>query len=521
MTVKIDKDNIKIYNSNRDWVSIFVKLKLIPMNTHHYIAVDLGATSGRTILGTIDQEGLKIKELNRFPNKMIEVGGHYFWNIFSLYDCIKEGLRVAAREKVTIDSIGIDTWGVDFVFVGDDGTILGLPYAYRDPHTFEASQRFFEKEMSRDEVYRRTGIQFLNFNSLYQLYALKESSSSLLKAASKVLFIPDALSYMLTGNMVTEYTIASTSQLLDVHKRDFDKDLLQTVRLTDSNFAKMVMPGTVIGTLREDIAKEVGLPCLPVVAVAGHDTASAVAAVPAQDRNFAYLSSGTWSLMGIEVESPIVSESANRNNITNEGGVDGSIRFLKNITGMWILEQCIKMWKLEGKDFSYPELVAMAESAPAFERFIDPDDSSFVNPANMLEAIDAYCRRTNQPVPTTDAEYVRLIFESLAMKYRMVLDVFQSYADFPIERLHIIGGGSRNRLLSQMTANSIGKSVVAGPAEATAIGNIMIQAWSKGVVSSLSEMRKMIAEAVQVETFMPNDVDRWDRGYAKFKELIK
>ena len=491
------------------------------MNTHHYIAVDLGATSGRTILGTIDQEGLKIKELNRFPNKMIEIGGHYFWNIFSLYESIKEGLRAAAQEGVTIDSIGIDTWGVDFVFVGDDGTILGLPYAYRDPHTVDAAQRFFEKEMSRDEVYGRTGIQFLNFNSLYQLYALKESASSLLRAASKVLFVPDALSYMLTGNMVTEYTIASTSQLLDVHKRDFDGELLRTVGLDETNFAKMVMPGTVVGALREDIAKEVGLPYLPVVAVAGHDTASAVAAIPAQDRNFAYLSSGTWSLMGIEIESPVVSESANRNNITNEGGVDGSIRFLKNITGMWILEQCIKTWKLEGKDYTYPELVAMAESAPAFERFIDPDDSTFVNPSNMVEAIDAYCRRTSQPLPTSDAEYVRLIFESLAMKYRMVLDIFQSYADFPIERLHIIGGGSRNRLLSQMTANSIGKGVVAGPAEATAIGNIMIQAWSKGVVSSLSEMRKMIAEAVCVETFMPGDVERWNCGYAKFKELIK
>lgn len=491
------------------------------MEAHHYIAVDLGATSGRTVLGTIDKDGLRIKELNRFPNKIIAVGGHCFWDIFALYDSIKEGLRVAAQEKIEIDSIGIDTWGVDFVFVGDDGTILGLPYSYRDPHTVAASQRFFEKEMSRDEVYKRTGIQFLNFNSLYQLYALRESSSSLLNAASKLLFIPDALSYMLTGNMVTEYTIASTSQLLDVHKRDFDHTLLNTVRLKPDNFAKMVMPGTVIGALREDIAQEVGLPGLPVVAVAGHDTASAVAAVPAVDKNFAYLSSGTWSLMGIEIGSPIVSEAANRSNITNEGGVDGTIRFLKNITGMWILEQCMKIWKLAGKNFTYSELVAMAESAPAFVRFIDPDDVSFVNPSNMLEAIDEYCRKTGQTVPSSDAEYVRLIFESLAMKYRMVLDLFQSYADFPIERLHIIGGGSRNRLLSQMTANSIGKVVVAGPAEATAIGNIMIQAWAKGFVSSLGEMRKVIADAVSVETFVPEDMAQWECGYAKFKEIIK
>ncbi len=491
------------------------------MKTHHYIAVDLGATSGRTVLGTIDENGLQIKELNRFPNKIMEWRGHYFWNVFSLYESIKEGLHAAAREKLTIDSMGIDTWGVDFVLVGDDGSILGLPYSYRDPHTIEASQHFFEKEMPRDEVYRRTGIQYLNFNSLYQLYALREESSSLLKAATKVLFMPDALSYMLTGNMVTEYTIASTTQLLDVYKRNFDKDLLGTLRLTEYNFAPMVMPGTIVGELSAAIAQEVGLPQLPVVAVGGHDTASAVAAIPATDRNFAYLSSGTWSLMGIEIPAPIVSESARKSNITNEGGVDGSIRFLKNITGMWILEQCIKRWKAEGKNYTYSELVEMAEEAPAFARFIDPDDISFVNPPDMVEAISEFCKATGQTIPDSDAAYVRLIFESLAMKYRMTLDLFQTYADFPIERLHIIGGGARNRFLSQMTADAIGKKVIAGPAEATAIGNIMLQAWASNVVASLSEMRQMIADAVRVEEFVPRDKARWDIGYEQFEKLIK
>lgn len=489
------------------------------MNAHHYIAIDLGATSGRTILGTVDANGLQIKELNRFSNKIVEIDGHCFWNICSLFDSIKEGLRIAAREHVCIDSIGIDTWGVDFLLIGKDGLILGLPYSYRDQHSVVAAKHFFENEMSQEELYERTGIQFLNFNTLFQLYALKENCSPQLNAASKVLFLPDALSYLLTGSIVTEYTIASTSQLLDVNRRDFDEKLLRSVYLTSDNFGKIVMPGTVIGTLKESIAEEVGLSCVPVVAVAGHDTASAVAAVPALDRNFAYLSSGTWSLMGIEIDNPIVTEDAKECNITNEGGIDGSIRFLKNITGMWILEQCLKIWRLEGKDYTYPQLVEMASSVSAFERFIDPDDALFVNPSNMVEAIKEYCRNTHQTEPVTDAEFVRLIFESLAMKYRKVLDMFQSFADFPIERLHIIGGGSRNELLCQMTSNSIGKEVLSGPTEATAIGNVMVQAKSSGLFSTLSEMREVIAKAVNLKTYMPSETELWAAGYEKFLEI--
>lgn len=489
------------------------------MDIHHYIAVDLGATSGRTILGTIDENGLKIRELNRFQNKIVEIGGHCFWNICSLFESIKDGLRIAAQENVCIESIGIDTWGVDFVLVGKDGMILGLPYSYRDQYSVVASKHFFENEMTKDCLYERTGIQFLNFNSLFQLYALKENCSPQLNAVSKVMFMPDALSYLLTGKVVTEYTIASTSQLLDVYNRRFDEMLLKTVHLTPENFGQIVMPGTVIGNLTENIANEVGLPCVPVVAVAGHDTASAVAAVPAQDKNFAYLSSGTWSLMGIEMANPVVNQAASDCNITNEGGVDGSIRFLKNITGMWILEQCLKVWRNEGKDYSYPQLVEMAGSASAFERFIDPDDSLFANPSNMVESIVEYCRKTNQPLPVCHADFVRLIFESLAMKYRKVLEIFQAFADFPIDRLHIIGGGSRNGLLNQMTSNSIGKEVVSGPTEATAIGNIMVQAKASGLYSSLSEMRKVIADAVNVQSFIPADSEQWEIGYAKFLEV--
>ena len=486
-----------------------------------FLAFDLGATSGRSILGTLNEGKLQMKELTRFPNQILELNGHAYWNIFSLYEHLKAGMIAAAKEDVEITSIGIDTWGVDFVFLGDDGQILGIPHAYRDQHTVGAPEEYFKNVMPRKEVYDLTGIQILNFNSLYQLYAMKRDKSSLLNAAKEALFIPDALSYMLTGKKVVEYTIASTSQILNPRTKKFETQLLEKMGVKPDLFGNIVMPGYIIGTLTDALAAETGLGKLPVVAVAGHDTASAVAAVPAKNEKFAYLSSGTWSLMGIEVKDPIITEETSTLNITNEGGVEGTTRLLKNITGMWILEQCIQTWKSQGKSYSYPELVAMAEGAPAFVRFIDPDDAAFVNPPDMVAAIDAYCRATGQPEPQSDAEYVRLIFESLAMKYRMTLDLFQSYAHFPIERLHIIGGGSRNRFLSQMTADAIGRPVVAGPAEATAIGNVMLQARAGGVVASLGEMRQMIAEAVQVEVFEPRATDRWRAGYMQFEKLIK
>lgn len=491
------------------------------MKPCYFIAIDLGATSGRTILGSVGENTIEFKELSRFPNKIIRLGDHFYWNIFSLFESIKEGLKAAAQENITISSIGIDTWGVDFAFIGDDGSIMGLPYSYRDPHTFKAADDFFTRKLSRDQVYQRTGIQIMNFNSLYQFHALQTEESSQLKSASHILFMPDALSYMLTGEMVTEYTIASTSQLLDVNTRKFDDVLLGSVGLYPSMFGRIVEPGTEIGKLNPYLAKEVGLPCIPVIAVAGHDTASAVAAVPASDEKYAYLSSGTWSLMGIEVNKPIVSDKANTLNITNEGGVDGTIRFLKNITGMWLLEQCLKVWKSEGREYSYSEIVEMANGVNAFERFIDPDDPGFANPPDMTEAICDYCIKTSQSCPGTDAEFIGLIFASLAMKYRQVIDHFQSFVDFTIEKLHIIGGGSRNKLLSQMTANATGKVVIAGPSEATAIGNIMLQAKSAGLVKSLQEIRDMVAKTVDTESYRPSDTEVWNEAYKKFLDVLQ
>lgn len=490
------------------------------MQPEHFIAFDLGATSGRTILGTLDGDSLRMKELTRFPNQVLPMQGHVHWNIFSLYEHLCEGLRAAAREGVKIRSIGIDTWGVDVAFVGRDGSLLGMPYAYRDPHTEGMPEAYFAEAMPRDEVYARTGIQIMDFNTLYQLFALHREGSSQLEAAQHLLFMPDALSYLLTGRMVTEYTIASTSQMLNPRTKQLDADLLKPTDVAPDRFPEVVMPGHRIGTLRPELAAACGLPEIPVIAVAGHDTASAVAAVPATDERFAYLSSGTWSLMGIETPEPVIDERTSAYNITNEGGVEGTIRLLKNITGMWLLEQCLKEWKAQGTEYTYPQIVALAEEAAPFRSMIDPDDASFAHPESMVAAIEAYCTRTAQPVPGTHAEFIRTIFESLALKYRCVLERFREMAPFPIERLHVIGGGSKNALLNRFTANSTGMPVVAGPSEATAIGNIMLQAKAAGLAGSLAEMRQLIARCVPTETFMPDERETWEAAYARFEKVI-
>jgi rhamnulokinase len=491
------------------------------MKTGNFIAFDLGATSGRSILGTINDGRLSMKELTRFPNHMVTLAGHCHWNIFSLYEHIKEGLAVAAKEGVEITSVGIDTWGVDFAFVGADGEILGMPYAYRDAANATADAEYFENVMPRRKVYALTGIQTMCFNSLFQLYARKRDKSSALAAADKVLFMPDALSYMLTGNKVCEYTIASTSQMLDPRKKVMEPELLDSLGLSASLFPQIVMPGHVVGKLRKDIADEAGLPQIPVVAVAGHDTGSAVAAVPATDERFAYLSSGTWSLMGIEVREPVISDVTSGLNITNEGGVEGTTCLLKNITGMWLVEQCLAEWKKQGVDYTYPEMVELAIAAPEFSAFIDPDDPSLAAPASMITAIDTYIERTGQRKPVNHGEYIRIIFESLALTYRCVVEMFDALAPFPIEKLYVIGGGSKNTLLNRFTADSICRRVIAGPSEATAIGNIMIQAKSAGMVDTLQQMRAMIASGIDTREYIPQETSKWEKAYVEFLKIIK
>ena len=472
------------------------------MNKKHFLAFDLGATSGRSIVGTYDGVNFEMRELTRFPNTMMELHGNYYWNIFGLYDSLKEGLSACAQQGIELTSIGIDTWGVDFGYIGKDGTILGLPRAYRDPYTDGAPEEFFQL-VSREEVYRKTGIQIMNFNSLYQLYRAKTTGFAPLAVADKILFMPDLLSYMLTGKQVCEYTEASTSQLLNPSNRQFEPSLLEAAGLPTSLLHPLTDPGVVIGTLTDDLAKETGIGKVPVVTVAGHDTASAILSVPAENEKFAYLSSGTWSLMGIETEAPILTQDSFEKNFTNEGGVEGTTRFLKNITGMWLLEQCRKEWERDGRRYNYPEIVAMAEGVGKSPSIVNPDDSRLANPASMSKTIASICKETGQPVPQSDAEFIRCIFDSLANRYKEILSQLSGMAPFPIEKLHIIGGGSQNTLLNQYTANAIGLPVVAGPSEATAIGNCMMQAKAAGLVTDRWEIRRIVAKSFPTQTFLP------------------
>ena len=430
------------------------------MNKEYYFAVDLGATSGRTILGTLADGRLEQEELTRFPNNLIETGGHFYWDIYALYFEMIRGLKEVARRNITLTSIGIDTWGVDFVFIADDGAILRNPMAYRDPHTFGRMEEYLCHVVPQREVYDITGIQFMNFNSLFQLYAMQQDGNSAMKMAKKVLFVPDALSWMLTGEAVCEYTIASTSQMLDPRTGDLSERLIESVELTREHFGRMVQPGTQIGVLTEEVQKMTGLGPVPVIAVAGHDTGAAVAAVPAKDEQFAYLSSGTWSLMGIETKEAIINDRSYELNFTNEGGIEGTTRFLKNICGMWLYERCRKEWiargekievrgeQLEISQVSHPELQGSAMQVEAFRSIINPDDKAFANPPSMIEAIQTYCRETGQAVPETPAEICRCIFDSLALRYRQVFGWIKEFYLWIIlhdlilwKKVNLTGGG--------------------------------------------------------------------------------
>ena len=474
-------------------------------NKKYYFAVDLGATSGRTILGTLVGGKLEQEELTRFPNNLIETGGHFYWDIYALYLEMIKGLQIVGKRGIDISSIGIDTWGVDFVFIGDDDAILRNPMAYRDPHTFAAMDDYLDHVLDRKTVYDITGIQFMNFNSLFQLHAMRKANNSAMQHCKKVLFMPDALSWMLTGEAVCEYTIASTSQMLDPKTGDLSEKLIESVGLTRNHFGRMVQPGTQIGVLTEEVQKMTGLGAVPVIAVAGHDTGSAVAAVPAKDEHFAYLSSGTWSLMGIETKDAIINDRSYELNFTNEGGIEGTTRFLKNICGMWLYERCRKEWAARGE-----------RQVEAFRSIINPDDKAFANPPSMIEAIQQYCRETKQDVPETPAEICRCIFDSLALRYRQVFGWLKEFKNTSLTSvsdqgqsvalrtlspltsdivLHVIGGGSLNKYLTQFTADACG-------------------------VSDIWAMRQIIANSVEMVPYHPaGDKAAWDKAYQRFLEV--
>ena len=466
----------------------------------NYISIDIGASSGRIILTQYDKGKVEMCELTRFDNPIIPLGGHLYWDIAGLYNAILRGLREVAERGISIESIGIDTWGCDFAFFGSDGQLLGMPHCYRDRHTAGAQDNFFEK-MPAAEIYRRTGIQFMDFNSLFQLDTLKRNGSQALEHAEKILFIPDALIYMLTGKAICEYTVASTSQMLNPATGDLDEDILAALGISRDKFGVMTQPGTVVGPLSAQVQEATGLGAVSVVAVAGHDTGSAVASVPASDKTYAYLCCGTWSLLGIESSKAIISDDSFRENFTNEGGIEGTTRFLKNICGLWLFEQSRKEFK-DVPD-SVEELVALCEKS-TFDGLINPDAPCFAAPVSMTVAIREYCLSTGQNAPETPADYCRCIFRSLAQRYRQVVDTLQSMCDFPIRRLNVIGGGSQNRYLMQYTADALGMPVICGPVEGTALGNALMQMKASGVVSTLEQMRAISAASVELVTYNPS-----------------
>ncbi len=489
------------------------------MKEHHFLAFDLGASSGRAILGTIENFSLKLTEIHRFKNQMSYIQGSYFWNIFSLFDELKTGLKKCISEhQIQPESIGIDTWGVDYCLITPEGHIAGLPFAYRDHRTDNAMEEFF-RVLPIKETYLLSGIQFLQFNTLFQLFASVRENYSGLKVADSLLFTPDAFNYLFTGVKKNEYTIASTSQMLKPGKPEWEKKLFEAAGIPENLVEEIVQPGTVVGKILPEISEQTGSDEIPCIAVGSHDTASAIVSVPAQGENWAYLSSGTWSLLGIESPSPLVSEKTLEMNFTNEGGVEGTTRFLKNIMGMWLIQECKRTWDAQ-QELDWQEIVDMSNQAGPFKCLINPDDPVFLNPGNMPAAIQDYCKKTNQPVPETKGEIARCIYDSLALKYRYTIKQIESVTGKKIEKLHIIGGGANNKMMNQLTADAAGIPVLAGPTEATAIGNIMMQAKAAGAVGSVSQIREIVRNSFEVTEFEPSPQLDWAKAWGQFEKLL-
>jgi rhamnulokinase len=484
------------------------------------LAFDLGAESGRGLLGLFDGARLQLNEVHRFPNGGVRTLETLHWDVLRLHNDILNGLRIGAAQYGGVDSVGIDTWGVDFGLLGRDGSLLGNPRHYRDPHTEGIMEAAFAR-ISRTELYRRTGIQFMRFNSLFQLLALQRDRSPLLEAAHTLLFIPDLFHYFLTGIKVNEYTNASTSQLLDPHTRTWDLDLVRSLNLPERICGTIVKPGTVLGLLRPSVASDTGLMPVPVIAPATHDTAAAVAAVPSRGEAWAYISSGTWSLMGVEIPAPLTGESVLAANFTNEGGVGNTIRLLKNIMGLWLVQECRRAWERGGQTYSYEELMRLAGEAPPFVSLVDPDDSSFVLPPSMPNALADFCRRTGQPAPESVGATVRCALESLALRYRWGLEKLEELTGKRLEVIHIVGGGCRNALLCRLTADACNRLVLAGPVEATAIGNVLVQAIGLGLLGSLAEGREVVRKSFEVESYEPKDPGAWEEAYGRFRGLLE
>ncbi|MDB6030106.1 MAG: rhaB [Verrucomicrobiales bacterium] len=490
------------------------------MSEQIYLGVDLGAESGRVMAGIWDGKILRLEELHRFPNGGVAIADTLRWDVLRLWNEIQHGLALAARRfGKSVVSVGVDTWGVDYVLLSKTGELLGQPYHYRDTRTKGMFQEAFAK-VSKPEIFAATGLQFMEINTLYQLLAHQQRNPEILTTAHRFLMMPDFFNWCLSGEQAVEFTNATTTQFFHPTNRTWSMDLLQGLGLPAHILPQVVEPGTRLGALRKSLMERTGLGAAAVIAPATHDTGSAVAAVPTSipgRSNWAYISSGTWSLMGVEVKEAVTSPRALELNFTNEGGIDGTYRLLKNIMGLWLVQQCKRAFEAKDRSADYPELVKLAEAAEPLRSFINPDDSCFLNPPDMASAIQRFCRETGQPVPETEGQIIRCVLESLALKYKSVLAGLEELTGTPIEVIHVVGGGCRNMLLNQFTANACGRPVLAGPVEATVMGNLLVQIRSKGELGS--DLRSVVRASSEVTEVKPQSSAQWDDAFGRFCQL--
>ena len=480
------------------------------------LAIDLGASSGRGIVGSFDGKKLTLRENHRFSNDPVITNGRMYWDILRIFHEIKQSITKTVLEKDNVSSIGIDTWGVDYAYLDKHGRMLANPTHYRDTRTV-GMQEYVNGILPLDQLYARCGIQSIDFNTIFQMAADRRYEPEVFDRAERMLNIPDLLNYFLTGNMANEYTILSTGGFLDANKREFAFDLLEKLDIPTRLFGKIVQPGYKVGKLLPQVLSETGKTDADVITVASHDTASAVIAVPTQEEDFIYISSGTWSLMGTELKAPLINEQSQKLNLTNEGGAMGTIRFLKNIMGLWLIQESRRQWRREGNEYSFAQMEAWAKECNPMQCFINPDDASFATPGNMPEKVREFCRRTGQHVPESVGEVVRCIYESLALKYRQTAESIETLMGRKAKVIHVVGGGTKDRFLSQMTADACGIPVAAGPEEATAIGNLMMQAIAAGEVADLKQARQIVADSFELKHYTPSaDRSLWDEAYGRF-----
>lgn len=483
------------------------------------LAFDFGASGGRAMLASYENGRITIEEIHRFSNDPVMVNGTLYWDVLRLFHEIKQGIT-KAHHAGGFQSIGIDTWGVDFGLLDEHGDLLENPVHYRDRRHAGYAEKAFTK-LSRERLYEITGIQFMDINTAFQLYALKTDRPYLLERAKTMLFMPDLLCYMLTGEMNAEYSIASTSQLLDARSRDWSDEVINALDIPRGLLRPIIPTGSKAGMLSDEICEELGVPKADIIAVGEHDTASAVVSVPASGEDFAYISCGTWSLFGTELKQPCINEKSARYNITNEGGYGGTIRFLKNIIGLWLIQESRRQWIREGQEYSYAELERRALAEKPFSCFIDPDHPDFTPQGNLPRRVREFCRRTGQHVPETVGEVMRCIYESLALKYRYTLSQLEDTTGKKYPVIHMVGGGTKDNLLCRMTANACNVNVVAGPVEATVFGNVAMQFIAGGEIADISEARKVIADSQPLITYTPADAAQWDEAYARFTAVLE